>query len=78
MYLRLPSLSECLLELLLLSLGCLEVLNLATFLESTSGLLLPSSAFCQSDNGPDIGCIDEDLVDLLDGKGGCLGIEEVD
>lgn len=78
MYLRFPSLSECLLELLLLSLGCFKVLDLATFLESASCLLLPSSTFCQSDNGPDIGCINENLVDLLNGEGGGFWVEEVD
>jgi hypothetical protein len=78
MYLRFPSLSECLLELFLLPLGRFKVLNLSSALKSTSGLLLPSSAFCQSDNGPDIGCIDEDLVNLLDGEGGSFWVEEVD
>jgi hypothetical protein len=78
MYLRFPSLSECLLELFLLPLGRFKVLDLSSPLESTSSLLLPSSAFCQTDDGPDVGCIDENLVDLLDGKSGCLGVEEVD
>ena len=78
MYLGFPSLSECLLELLLLSLGRFKVLDLSSSLESTSGLLLPSSAFCQTDDGPDVGCIDEDLVDLLNRESGCFWVEEVD
>jgi hypothetical protein len=78
MYFRFPSLSECLLKLFLLSLGRFKVLDLSSALESTSGLLLPSSAFCQTDDGPDVGCIDENLVDLLDGEGGSFWVEEVD
>lgn len=62
--LRLPSLSECLLKLFLLPLCLLNVLNIS--FKSSICLFLPSSTLCQTDDRPDVWCVNEDLVDLLD------------
>jgi len=78
MYLRFPTLSDLLLVHLLLLLGLCKVFNSTRALQTAIRPLLPSSAFGQSDNGKDVGCIDKDFIDLFDTECGCFWVEEVD